>query len=208
MAQMLKLLPPMRKTWVWSLGREDPLEKEMATHSSILAWRIPRMEELGRLQSTGSQRVTSLSQPYYNVLFWLEIFNWLIKFIFSLWFLFRNLVSEIISYLLSHKDVLLHFFHYLYNFFWTYKYLIKLEFHLWCSFFLYIIGSHELKTYYSLWIRYHMYCITFHLYTGMPLGFLFCFSWPTCFYYFGNINIYSWLTGEVHLFYFLFSRLG
>ena len=56
-AQRLKRLPPMQETWVRSLGREDPLEKEMATHSSILAWRIPWTEELGRLQSTGSQRV-------------------------------------------------------------------------------------------------------------------------------------------------------
>ena len=47
----------MQETWVQSLGREDPLEKEMATHSSILAWRIPWMEKRGRLQSTGSQRV-------------------------------------------------------------------------------------------------------------------------------------------------------
>ena len=56
-AQRLKRLPPMWETWVQSLGQEDPLEKEMATHSSILAWRIPWMEEPGRLQSTGSQRV-------------------------------------------------------------------------------------------------------------------------------------------------------
>ena len=56
-AQRLKHLPPMRETWVWSLGQEDPLEKEMATHSSILAWRIPWTEEPGGLQSTGSQRV-------------------------------------------------------------------------------------------------------------------------------------------------------
>ena len=56
-AQRLKHLPPMRETWVQSMGREDPLEKEMATHSSILAWRIPWTEEPGRLQSTGSQRV-------------------------------------------------------------------------------------------------------------------------------------------------------
>ena len=47
----------MRETWVRSLGWEDPLEKEMETHSSILAWRIPRTEEPGGLQSTGSQRV-------------------------------------------------------------------------------------------------------------------------------------------------------
>ena len=56
-AQRLKRLPAMRETWVLSLGREDPLEKEMATHSSILAWRIPWREEPGRLQSMGSQRV-------------------------------------------------------------------------------------------------------------------------------------------------------
>ena len=52
-AQRLKCLPGMRETQVRSLGWEDPLEKEMATHSSILAWRIPRMEEPGGLQSTG-----------------------------------------------------------------------------------------------------------------------------------------------------------
>ena len=56
-AQTVKRLPTMRETQVRSLGREDPLEKEMATHSSALAWRIPRMEEPGRLQSMGSQRV-------------------------------------------------------------------------------------------------------------------------------------------------------
>ena len=56
-AQTLKRLPPMQETQVPSLGWEDPLEKEMATHSSILAWRISWTEESGRLQSTGSQRV-------------------------------------------------------------------------------------------------------------------------------------------------------
>ena len=54
MAQRLKLLLAMQETWVRSLGREDPLEKEMATHSSILAWRIPWTEEPSGLQSTGS----------------------------------------------------------------------------------------------------------------------------------------------------------
>ena len=54
---MVKNLPAMQETQVWSLGDEDPLEKEMATHSSILAWRIPCTEEPGRLQSMGSQRV-------------------------------------------------------------------------------------------------------------------------------------------------------
>ena len=56
-AQTVKHLPAVRETWVRSLGREDPLEKEMATHSSILAWKIPWMEEPGRLQSMESQRV-------------------------------------------------------------------------------------------------------------------------------------------------------
>ena len=56
-AQRLKRLPAMQETWVRSLGWEDPLEKEMATHSSILAWRIPWTEEPGGLRSTGSQRV-------------------------------------------------------------------------------------------------------------------------------------------------------
>ena len=55
---MVKRLPKMQETWVHSLGQEDLLEKEMATHSSILAWKIPSMEEPGRLlQSMGSQRV-------------------------------------------------------------------------------------------------------------------------------------------------------
>ena len=56
-AQMVKRLPAMRETWVQSLGQEDPLEKEMATHSSTLAWKIPWMDEPGRLQSMGLQRV-------------------------------------------------------------------------------------------------------------------------------------------------------
>ena len=54
---MVKRLPAMRETWVQSLGQEDPLEKEMATHSSTLAWRIPWIEEPGGPQFMGSQRV-------------------------------------------------------------------------------------------------------------------------------------------------------
>ena len=58
MAQTVKLLSTVpRETWVRSLGQEDPLEKEMATHSSTLAWKIPWTEERSRLQSMGSQRV-------------------------------------------------------------------------------------------------------------------------------------------------------
>ena len=55
-AQMIKHLPTIQETWVRSLGWEDPLEKEMATHSSVLAWKIPWMEKPGGLQSIGLQR--------------------------------------------------------------------------------------------------------------------------------------------------------
>ena len=57
MAQMVNSLPTMRETWVQSLGWEDPLEKGMATDSSILVWRIPWTEDSGELQSVGLQRV-------------------------------------------------------------------------------------------------------------------------------------------------------
>ena len=57
MAQTVKSLPAMWEDWVRSLGREEPLEKEMATHSGVLAWRVPWTEEPGGLQSMGSQRV-------------------------------------------------------------------------------------------------------------------------------------------------------
>ena len=56
-AQMVKNLPAMQEAWVLSLGWEDPLEKGMATHSNILAWRIPWTEEIGGLQSMGLHRV-------------------------------------------------------------------------------------------------------------------------------------------------------
>ena len=56
-AQLVKHLPAVWETRVQSLGQEDPLEEEVATHSSILAWKIPLMEQSGRLQSMGSQRV-------------------------------------------------------------------------------------------------------------------------------------------------------
>ena len=61
MAQLVKRLPTMRETQVQSLGQEDALEKETATHSNTLAWKIPRMEEHGRLQSMRSQSWTRLS---------------------------------------------------------------------------------------------------------------------------------------------------
>ena len=65
-AQTIKNLFAMQETWVWSLSRKDPLEKEMATHSSILAWRIPWTEEPGVLQSMGSQSKTRLSDKHFH----------------------------------------------------------------------------------------------------------------------------------------------
>ena len=76
-AQMVKRLCEVQETRVWSLGWEDPLEKEMAAHSSTLAWKVPRTEEPGRLQFMGLQRVgqdwvTSLSlfTFYYTLVSW------------------------------------------------------------------------------------------------------------------------------------------
>jgi len=63
-AQLVKNLPAMQETWVRSLGWEDPLEEGMATHSSILAWRIPWTEEPGGLQSMRSQRIEN-NLPHY-----------------------------------------------------------------------------------------------------------------------------------------------
>ena len=90
-AQMVKCLSTMRETWVRSLGWEGLLEKEMATHFSILAWKIPWMEEPGRLQSMRLQRVghcwaTSLSLLSHQVAKWLEFqhqsFQWILKVYF------------------------------------------------------------------------------------------------------------------------------
>ena len=66
MAQTIKRLPAMRQTGVRFQGREDPLEKEMAIHSSTLAWKIPWTEELDRLQSIGSQRVDTTEQLHFH----------------------------------------------------------------------------------------------------------------------------------------------
>ena len=69
--QTVKNLPAMQETWIWSLDREDPMEKGMATHFSILAWRIPWSEEPGGLQSKGSQRVKQ-DWMTNTFTFWLE----------------------------------------------------------------------------------------------------------------------------------------
>ena len=63
---MVKNLPEKQETWVWSLGCEDPLEKGMATHSSILAWRIPWTEEIGRLSRKESD-TTELSTLHFSL---------------------------------------------------------------------------------------------------------------------------------------------
>ena len=67
MSQMVKNPPAVRDTWVLSLGWEDPLKKGMATHSSILVWRIPWTEEPGRLWSMGSQSQTQLSDFHFRL---------------------------------------------------------------------------------------------------------------------------------------------
>ena len=66
MVQRLKRLPAMWENWVQSLGQEDPLEKKMATHSSILAWRIPWTEELGGLQSTGRKESDTTERLHFH----------------------------------------------------------------------------------------------------------------------------------------------
>ena len=72
---MVKNPPAMLETQVWSLGQEDPLEEGMATHSSILAWEVPRIEEPGRLQSMGLQRVWhNLATEHAHYMLNIEIF--------------------------------------------------------------------------------------------------------------------------------------
>ena len=73
-AQRLKPLPAMRETWVHSLGREDPLEKEMATHSSTLTWKSSWTEEPGRLQSTGSQKIETTERLHFHFHMYISIF--------------------------------------------------------------------------------------------------------------------------------------
>ena len=67
MAQRLKCLPVMWETWVRSLGREDPLENEVVTHSSILAWRIPWTEELGGLKSMGREESDTTKRLHFSL---------------------------------------------------------------------------------------------------------------------------------------------
>ena len=95
-AQMVKHLPAMPETWVQSLGQEDPLEKEMATHSSTLAWKIPWREEPGRLQSMESQRV------WHDWVTSLLLTSWSFSFSISL----SNEYSGLISFETDRFDLL------------------------------------------------------------------------------------------------------
>ena len=85
-AQRVKRLPTMQETRVQSLGQEDPLEKEMATHSSTLAWKIPWSEKPGRLQSMGSQRVGH--DWVTSIHFYIDIHIYTIKYFLSTCFYF------------------------------------------------------------------------------------------------------------------------
>ena len=98
-AQMKKHLPAMQETQVQSLGQEDPLEKQMATHSSILAWRLPWTEEPGGLQSTGLQRVRHNWVTKYSSLFYkqMESPSFSLKDIWTsgpVWALNKNICSD------------------------------------------------------------------------------------------------------------------
>ena len=87
-AQMVKNLPTMQDTRVWSLGQEDPLEKGMATHSSILAWRIPWTEEPSGLQSMESQSQTRLSDLDLLCLLWRNVYLDLLPIFCLDWFIY------------------------------------------------------------------------------------------------------------------------
>ena len=108
MAQTLKNLLAMWKTQVKSLCQEDPLEKGMAIHSSILAWRNPQTEEPGRLQSMGLQRVkhdwvTTLSHSKQIIL---HLYSYLVDVVISLDSIFQKLFIRFISFIFASKDIL------------------------------------------------------------------------------------------------------
>ena len=94
-AQMVKRLPVMRETLIQSLGRKDPLEEEMATHSSTLAWKIPWMEEAGSLQSMGSEELDTTERLHLPYL----VFQTLTSCKYSLhcytWILIQSLVCSV-----------------------------------------------------------------------------------------------------------------
>ena len=114
-AQRVKHLPTIRETWVQSLGQEDPLEKEMATHSSTLAWKIPWTEKPGRLQSMGSQSRTCL-RDFTFTFFHFQIIKYTFSFkdkCYNLTFSVSNfnMVPYVLSFYLLYKShfIFLHF---------------------------------------------------------------------------------------------------
>ena len=103
--QRVKHLTTMRETWVRSLGQEDPLEKGMATHSCTLAWKIPWLEEPGRLQFMGSQRVrhdwaTSLSHKLL-ILRMTSVWLWFLFFVYIYFNIFFNIFGIFLIYLIQ-----------------------------------------------------------------------------------------------------------
>ena len=105
-AHTVKNLPAMWEIQVWPLGQEDPLEKGMATHSSIIAWRIPRTEEPGRLQSIGSQSQTWLNDYTFTFFFsehWIEFPELYSRFSFVIYFI-RSINGVYMSIPISHSS--------------------------------------------------------------------------------------------------------
>ena len=134
MAQRLKHLPAMWETWVRSLGWEDPLEKEMATHSRILAWWIPWTEEPGGLQSVGSQRVGhdwATSLHFTSAFFIVQLSQLCIttgktiawarwNFVGKVTSLFFNMLSRlVIAFLPRSKHLLIHGYSHHLQWFWS-----------------------------------------------------------------------------------------
>ena len=106
MVQRLKRLLATWETWVRSLGREEPLEKEMATHSSILAWRIPWTEELGGLQSTGRKELDTTERLHFPVHKSISLFRLsYVYFSYSMYVCIHTLTNIVKLYNLLHVDV-------------------------------------------------------------------------------------------------------
>ena len=108
-AQLVENLPAMQETRVWSLGREDPLEKEMATHSSVLAWRIPWTEEPGGLQTMESQEsdmTKQLNHQTVAILLTIILYKYLVYFCF----VFQTFPFNVIMSFFQHSGLLILFF--------------------------------------------------------------------------------------------------
>ena len=142
-AQMVKNLPTMQETHLWFKVREDSLEKGVATHSSILAWRILWMEEPGRLQSIGSQRVRhdeqwTLSLSHYLHFLWWPI-GWVYTHHLAICFLF---VPSILCFLFVPSILCFMFPFFFFAFFWN----------IWVFFMILFNLLYWLTSYYILWL--------------------------------------------------------